>query len=258
MNETLSKSLLPSETKLSFAKKSAIATINTLSESASISVIRFGEEAMPIGRKGSSPPFLWQKATKSHKKKIIDDIHKIDTRGRSNWVSGFDFAFKVIENSLKYIEATDNATSCELENIALLFFSDGEYNLPAGVTDKEIVDVVSDHVKVIEGMGDYHIFPFFYSLGNSGKPFTFYQQYFYFNEAHYLMLCFSPRSSIDMNHVSKELSCAVDGYWIPVKSDTITPANLTMDYQVCSDSMIRACAHDCAAPPELPVSSLFS
>ena len=173
MNETLSKSLLPSETKLSFAKKSAIATINTLSERASISVIRFGEDAMPIGRKGSSPPFLWQKATKSHKKMIIEDINKIDTRGRSNWVSGFDFAFKVIENSLKYIEAKDNTTSCELENIALLFFSDGEYNLPAGVTDKEIVDVVSDHVKVIEGMGDYHIFPFFYSLGNSGKPLHF-------------------------------------------------------------------------------------
>ena len=39
-----------------------------------------------------------------------------------------------------------------------------------------------------------------------------------------------------------------------MKSDTITPANLTMDYQVCSDSMIRACAHNwcCASPPELP------
>ena len=200
MNETINK--VTGETKLSFMKKTVTSTISTLSDSATIAVVRFGEEAMLVGRQGARPPFLWQKATPTYKEMLIKNITNLDVRGRSNWVSGFDLAFTLIKNSLEHIRATKNNT-CELENIALLFFSDGDYNLPAGATDEDIVNVVSSNVKEVEGMGDYHIQPFFYSIGNS-----------------------------DVNQVTKQISCDedVDGYWAAV-TGTITPGNLTSGYQ---------------------------
>lgn len=200
MNITMNK--LTGQTKLSFMKKAVTSTVTSLSERASISVIRFGEEAFPVGRSGSAPPYLWQSATQKHKEAIINDVKSTQVRGRSNWIQGFNLAFRVIKNSLQQIKAQNNTGSCDLENIALLFFSDGIYNLPGNATDDDIVKAVSTQVEEIESMGDYHIHPFFYSLGNS-----------------------------DVDQVAKQISCAVNGYWAPVIGSTASPTNVTAGYQ---------------------------
>lgn len=200
MNNTMNK--LTGQTKLSFMKKAVTSTVSSLSERASVSVIRFGEEAFPVGRSGASAPYLWQSATQAHKEAIIKDVKSIQVRGRSNYIQGFNLAFRLIKNSLQQIQAQNNTGSCDLENIALLFFSDGILNLPGDAKDDDIVKLVSSQVNDIESMGDYHIHPFFYSLGNS-----------------------------DVNQVEKQLSCAVDGYWEPVIGSTASPTNVTAGYQ---------------------------
>jgi len=196
MNSTINQKT--GETKLSYMKKVVASTVSSLSDKASIAVIRFGELPSLVGRPGSSEPFLWRDATASHKKRLIQDIYKLDARGRSNWVSAFDFTFRLIKNSLRHIEAREEY-ACKLENIAFLFFSDGEYNLPSKVTDEDIVDVVSSKVEHVEAMGDYHIHTFLYSIGSTDS-------------------------------LSKQIACAVDGYWTPVTS-TMAPVNVTSGYQ---------------------------
>jgi len=187
------------ETRLMKMKKAVASTVATMSKNMSVAVIKFGEYPSMVGRPGSSQPFMWRRADKNYKQQLINDINAIDVMGRSNWVAAFDFAFKLIRNSLLHVESVGNH-ACKLENVAFLFFSDGEYNLPNGVTDQEITDLVSSKVEQVENMGDYHVHPFLYSVGNQDTT------------------------------VTKEISCAVDGYWTRVTS-AMTPGNVTSGYE---------------------------
>lgn len=210
MNDTLNANT--GETKLSFVKNAAVSTISALSDKASIAVIRFGEVATIIGQDegGSisisssmllnSPP-LWQKATPDHKERLIDEINGIEVSGRSNWIAGYSSAFQLIRNSLRQNDDVDTTFACELENIAILFFSDGSYNLPGEITDEQVINFVSTNVKEVEAMGDYHLHNFLYSVGNT-----------------------------DTNQIMKQISCQVDGYWTPV-SGKMSAGNVTNGYQ---------------------------
>jgi hypothetical protein len=185
-------------TMLSFMKEAVISTVKALSEISYISVIRFGESPEMIGRP-STDPLLWEQATSENKERIITQIENIEVNGRSDVVQGLEFTFDLIRNSLSRINGQDTQ-ACELENIALLFFSDGDFNY--GKTNEEIVDAFSSYVEEVENLGDYHLATFLYSIGNT-----------------------------DPNQVMKQISCAVDGYWTPVSSIS-TPGNVTSGYQV--------------------------
>jgi len=188
------------QTKLSYMKQSVIAVLNTLSQNDSIAVIRFAEIPFLINRPTQLPPLLWEKATKGTVENIIERVDALEVNGRSNWNDAFGFAFNLIKNSLES-PATGDETYCDLENIALLFFSDGEYNLPAGATDESVVSFVSTKVFETESMGDYHVHMFLYTLGHN-----------------------------DPSGVEKQISCAVDGFWKPVVQGT-SPVNVTNGYQ---------------------------
>lgn len=207
MNDTINT--IKGETKLSFVKNAAISTISALSDKASIAVVRFGEVASIVGQGGIdgdvdgvlfNSPLFWQKATSDHKKRLIDEINGFDVSGRSNWMAGFDYTFELIRNSLQQNKDVDTY-ACELENVALLFFSDGIYNLPGGITDEQVINFVSSNVKDVEAMGDYHLHTFLYSVGNT-----------------------------DTNQIMKRISCEVDGYWTPV-SGKMSSGNITNGYQ---------------------------
>lgn len=71
--------------------------------------------------------------------------------GRSNWMGGFDAAFNLIDNSLEQI-ATNGTHDCMVENVALLFFSDGDMNLPIGVTNRQVTEFVTDRIESAESL----------------------------------------------------------------------------------------------------------
>mmetsp|Transcript_1326 Transcript_1326/g.2174 ORF Transcript_1326/g.2174 Transcript_1326/m.2174 type:complete len:678 (+) Transcript_1326:203-2236(+) len=189
------------QTKLSYMKQSVIAVLNTLSPNDSIAVIRFAEIPRLVNRPSQVPPYLWEKASKATVANIIDIVNALEVNGRSNWNDAFGFAFNLINNSLESNAAIGDESYCDLENIAVLFFSDGEYNLPAGATDESVVSFVSAKVTETENMGDNHVHMFLYTLGHN-----------------------------DPSGVEKKISCAVDGYWKPVLQGT-SPVNVTNGYQ---------------------------
>lgn len=184
-------------TMLSFMKEAVISTVKALSETSHVSVIRFGESPEMIGRP-STDPLLWEKATSENKERIITQIETIEVNGRSDVVQGLEFTFDLIRNSLNQSNVQDTQ-ACELENIALLFFSDGDFN--SGISNDEIVNAYSSYVEEVESLGDYHLATFLYSIGNT-----------------------------DPNQVMKQISCAVDGYWTPVSSIS-TPGKIISGYQ---------------------------
>lgn len=188
------------QTKIEYMKEVVGLTLGLLSDKDTVSVIRFGEAAKVVGRLGALPPHLWQAASKNYVNRLIQDVNAIEVMGRSNWMKGFDFAFDLIDNSLEKIIASDS-DRCKIENIALLFFSDGGMNLPLGITDAEVVEFFSSRVKSIESKGDFHLHPFLYTLGND-DPFQ----------------------------VAKQISCSSQGYWRPINGET-SAANVTSGYQ---------------------------
>lgn len=190
------------QTKMAYMKQSAIAVLKTLSPNDSIAVIRFAEIPTLANRPFQLPPYLWEKASKANVESIIESINELKVNGRSNWNDAFDFAFGLIKNSLESAAVGGDESSCALENIAVLFFSDGDYNLPAEATDESVVSFVSTKVEETEKMGDYHVHMFLYSLGHS-----------------------------DASGVEKQISCAVDGYWKPVLRG-VSPVNVTNGYQI--------------------------
>lgn len=153
------------QTKLAYMQQTVKAVLNTLSPNDSIAVIRFAEVARLVDQPMQLPPYLWEKATTNTVNNIIDEVNKLEVNGRSNWEEAFGFAFDLIQDSLKSIAAVDVDSSCDLENIAVMFFSDGQYNLPDGATDKSIVNFVSTKVDETKAMGDNSVFMFLYSLG---------------------------------------------------------------------------------------------
>ena len=179
-------------------KQAVISTVNALSAESSVAIVRFAESPELVGR-SSTDPLLWDKATSVNKERIISFIENIETNGRSDVVEGLELTFDLIRNSLNRINGQDTQV-CKLENIALLFFSDGDFN--SENTNEEIVDSFSSYVDEVQNLGDYHVATFLYSIGNT-----------------------------DPNQVMKQISCAVNGYWTPVSSMS-TPGNVTSGYQV--------------------------
>ena len=77
-----------------------------------------------------------------------------------------------------------------MKNVLFLFFLDSEYNLPNGVTDQEIIDLVSLEVEQVKKCGRLSCSFILYSIGNQDTIFT------------------------------KEIAYAVDGHWAGVTTRT--------------------------------------
>lgn len=110
--------------------------------------------------------------------------------------------FDLVDASLKKI-VLDNKDDCKVENIGLLFFSDGEMNLPGDVTDAEITDYVASRIQSAEAIsanGDFQIHSFLYSIANTNPE-----------------------------QLSKKISCAAGGIWKPLTEGT-SVQNATMGY----------------------------
>jgi len=175
--------------------------LKTLSSNDSIAVIRFAEIPSLVNRPNQPSPHFWEKASKAAVENIIESIGELEVNGRSNWNEAFGFVFDLIDYSLDSAAAAGEESYCDLENIAVLFFSDGDYNMPDGATDESVVSLVSTRVNQTESKGDYNVHMFLYSLGHN-----------------------------DAFGVEKKISCAVDGYWKPVILGT-SPVNVTNGYQ---------------------------
>jgi hypothetical protein len=135
--------------------------------------------------------------------RLINEVTGMTAMGRSNWMGGFDAAFNLIDNSLEQI-ATNGTHDCMVENVALLFFSDGDMNLPIGVTNRQVTEFVTDRIESAESLnseGLFKIYPFFYSIANT-----------------------------DPEQLANTMSCPTGGIWKPLTED-VGVSNATGGYQ---------------------------
>lgn len=166
-------------------------------------VITFAENAHIRGTNEKDPPFFWKPANNSNIQLLIDEVDALQASGRSNWLEGFDLAFDVIDNSLEHINS-NGTDECKVENVALLFFSDGAMNLPVGITDQEIIQFVASRVRSAEAIGeggDFYVHPFYFSVAND-----------------------------DPIQLTKDISCASGGIWKPL-TEEMGPGYATIGYE---------------------------
>lgn len=189
-------------TKLDYMKQVVKTIMRFLTDNDSVAVVTFAETARVRGHAGIAPPYYWKPANVTNVQQLMDEVDALQPSGRSNWIEGFDETFDLIEFSLKNIVASNKA--CAIENVGLLFFSDGDMNLPAGITDPEVTKYVQARIKSAEAIsttGDFQIHPFLYSIGNPSQK-----------------------------QAAKEISCASNGLWKPIVADT-TIRNVTIGYE---------------------------
>jgi hypothetical protein len=166
-------------------------------------VVTFAETARVRGYNGVDPLYHWMPANVTNVARLISEIDAMQPSGRSNWMEGFDVTFNLIENSLKTIAENDK-DDCNVENVGLLFFSDGDMNLPAWITSDEVTKYVETRIKSAEAIsetGDYQIHPFLYSISNE-----------------------------EPKQTAKDISCVSHGIWIPL-TEEMSARNATLGYE---------------------------
>lgn len=191
-------------TKLDYMKRIVTHTLRFLTDNDSVAVVTFAENARVRGVIGLEPPFYWKPANSSNIEQLINEVNALIPSGRSNWIEGFDKAFDLIRRSLSRNAYKPN-DECKVENVALLFYSDGDMNLPAGITDAEVTQYVVSRIQGIEGINDegadLQIYPFLYSIGNP-----------------------------DPRQTAKQISCAASGIWKPITHE-MAIQNVTLGYE---------------------------
>ena len=202
MGEPINANSNETVTKLDYMKRAVKSIMGFLTENDSVAVVTFSETARVRGHAGIAPPYYWKPANFTNIQQLMNEVDALQPSGRSNWIEGFDTAFDLIELSLENIAASNE--ECTIENVGLLFFSDGYMNLPVGITDIEVTKYVETRINSAEAIsrtGDFQIHPFLYSIGNP-----------------------SPKQA------AKEISCASNGLWKPVLDDT-SIRNVTIGYE---------------------------
>lgn len=201
-------------TKLDYMKRVVTSTLTFLTDNDSVAVITFAENARVRGMSGQ-PPYYWKPANSTNIEQLINEVNGLQPGGRSNWLEGFDEAFDLIERSLR--RNAYSVDECKVENVALLFYSDGDMNLPAGVTDTEVTQHVASRIKEIEGINDvgadHQIYPFLYSIGNP-----------------------------DPLQTAKQISCAASGIWKPITQE-MGIQNVTSGYETLFSVPLGDVAH---------------
>ena len=211
----MNPSLNSTRTKLEYMKYLVTYTMSQLADEDTLSVVTFSENALVRGHSGESRPYYWKPANSSNVQLLIDEVNALQSSGRSNWMEGFDVTFNLIDESLRRIVA-NNEDECKVENVALMFFSDGDMNLPAGITGAEVTKYVETRIKMSEAIsttGDFHIHPFLYTLGNA-----------------------SPKQ------VAKDISCASNGIWRGL-TEEVSAQNVTYGLETLFSTPMGDNAH---------------
>ncbi|KAL3928520.1 MAG: hypothetical protein SGARI_005010 [Bacillariaceae sp.] len=104
---------------LAVLKEAAKRVVQTLTIGDRVAIVPFGTEATVIGKNGNE---LFQ-ATNENIQVLSDYIDDLEANGFTNFYDAFDKAFQVLEDSVQ----SGSAVDC---NTAMLFFTDGELNVP--------------------------------------------------------------------------------------------------------------------------------
>jgi len=111
--------------RLDLMKEAAKRVIGTLGVSDYFSVIAFNDNANHVGNAFVDDSALLLRANSDNKNAMLEKIDALQAAGGTNFITGFDLAFKTFKSS----DAAELSSSCHK---AILFLTDGENNDDTG------------------------------------------------------------------------------------------------------------------------------
>ena len=140
--------------RMSLLKDAAKRVVNTLTVSDRVAIVPFATEALePIVDTGGTM-FI---ATQENKNILVDQIDRLEAKGRTNIYDAFNTAFDVLDQSAQE-EFTVNC------NTAIIFLTDGEMTEPENVTEAMVLDSVQKRLKEASRLLPKPILLFTYSV----------------------------------------------------------------------------------------------
>ena len=135
-------------------KEAAQRVVSTLTVGDRVTIVPFSTQA--------ATPLTDEKgymliATEENKKILLQQIDALEAEGRTNFYDAFTKAFDVLDQTAK----EERTVSC---NTAILFLTDGEMTEPLGVTDQDLVDLVSSRINATSSVLRYPVVLFTYSV----------------------------------------------------------------------------------------------
>jgi hypothetical protein len=114
-------------------KEAARRIIQTLTVADRVTIITFGDNARVIGDRS-----LLYEASNENIQVLLDYIDNLDASGLTNMYDAFETAFRVLKES----EEAGSTVDC---NSAILFFTDGEHNIPSQpeIDEQAVLDLVA-------------------------------------------------------------------------------------------------------------------
>eukprot|EP00977_Amphora_coffeiformis_P015581 scaffold4562_cov178-Amphora_coffeaeformis.AAC.10 len=140
--------------RMNLLKEAAKRVVDTLTVSDRIAIVPFSSDAeTPLTDEGGNM-FI---ATQENKDILLEEIEKLEARGRTNFYDAFAKAFDVLDQSARE-EITVNC------NTAILFLTDGEMSEPPNISETDVLDLLRSRIAITNQLIPKPILLFTYSV----------------------------------------------------------------------------------------------
>jgi Mg-chelatase subunit ChlD len=178
--------------RLTLAKEAAVTLVDTLTVADRVAVVSFSSGATQVG--GHSGLI---RATNDNKRRLIQEINRLEAKGATNFYDAFETTFDAIEATIR----SESTTGC---NVAILALTDGEITEGPGVeadtAEEKVIDLVNERTERLATAYSRKTTVFTFSLGAQAD-----------------------------HKVMKSIACSTDGIWTPVDdfSDDLVSAMIS-------------------------------
>lgn len=180
-----------SGSRIDLMKQAATRVIETLTIADRVGIVHFSSEATVITTRMVI-------ATETNKLDLLSKISALEAIGKTNFYDAFQDAFAMIN------ETTESELHVDC-NSAILFLTDGKMTDPAGVSEDDVVDLVTTEIARVQNDLQKPVLLFTYSISDSD----------------------------DVHDFPKRLACSTElGVWSQIIDETLIVESLTSYYRL--------------------------
>ena len=182
--------------RMELLKKAAIRVVETLTVGDRVAIVPFATMPHVIG----DPDGRMLAATKENQAFLVKAINDLNAEGDTNFYDALESAFNIMDKTIR----AELHVAC---NSAILFLTDGLMTKPEGVTEQNVIDLVSTRINA--------------TMSSIGKPILFFT--------------YSISETDEVHAFPKNLACSTDlGVWSKIVDPTKIIQSLTSYYRLFS------------------------
>lgn len=148
---------MQTDDRIGSLKHAAKVIVNTLTVTDRVVIVPFSDTATTIADRSPNGDEILFQATQENKAKLVQAIDDLEAFGRTNFLSAFEAAFQVFNNTHSG-ELTKDCTT------AVLFLTDGRMSHPPNVTEDQALETITGYVTRMEEQTENPVFLFTYSV----------------------------------------------------------------------------------------------